>query len=80
MGSHSRKLDDIEQLIASLEVGMRTHGASSVALASEMGHALRRCELLGLVHVDQEVEFTEKGTVFLLAAKAKQLRAEGGVV
>lgn len=80
MTRHEEKLESIEDLIASLEVGMRTHGASSVAIASSMGHTLRRCELLGLVHVDEEVQFTEKGTVFLLAAKAKQLRAEGGVI
>ena len=80
MTEYSKKLESIEVLIASLESGMQTHGASSVAIASEMGHTLRRCELLGLVHVDEEVHFTDKGTVFLLAAKAKQLRAEGGVV
>ena len=73
------KLENIEQLIASLERGMQTHGASSVAIASSMGHTLRRCELLGLVHVDEEVQFTEKGTVFLLPQRQSN-RAEGGVV
>ena len=79
MKGHGNTLEIIEQLVTSLEAGMQTYGASSIAIASEMGQTLRRCELLGLVHVDEEVHFTDKGTVFLLAAKAKQLRSEGGV-
>ena len=69
----------IEALVVKLEKGLRTQKVASIALDAELGHTLARCQLLGLVSIHNHIEFTEKGTIYLLSAKAKQLRKQRGV-
>ena len=69
----------IEALVMKLEKGLRTQEVASIAFDAELSHALERCQLLGLVCVHDDIEFTKKGTIYLLSAKAKQLRKERGV-